>query len=87
MNYSFIRGKQKGKRRMRFITWAKKDPNDETPILYGFRTYDGKNLCFTSEDTVSPSFMERIRQAWIESIEKRKDPNGIEYWSVSLYEE
>ena len=56
-------------RRTRFITWAKKDPEDTTPIRYTFKGWD-KTHHFTSEDTVSPAMMERIRWAWIEKIEK-----------------
>ena len=36
------------KRRMRFITWCKKDVNDERKINYTLKTYDNKVLNFTS---------------------------------------
>lgn len=78
------------KRRIRFITWAKKDPDDETPIVYTFKTkeWDGssKTLYFTSEDFVSPAMMSRIRAAWVEKIDRVK--NEFENcWNVVLYEE
>jgi hypothetical protein len=74
------------KRRMRFITWAKKDPNDDTKIFYTFRTKEAdkssKTLYFTSEDEVSFSMMERIRAAWVEKIEKVNNA-----WNVIIYED
>ena len=69
------------KRRMRFITWASKDPDDDTKIFYTFRAKE-KTLYFTSEDTVSFSMMERIRAAWVEKIEKVNNA-----WNVIIYED
>ena len=69
------------KRRMRFVTWARKDENDETPIIYTFKTEDGV-MRFTSENTVGFSMLERIRRAWIESIEH----DGL-CWIVNIYED
>ncbi len=72
------------KRRMRFVTWCRKDPNDETKIVYTFHTYDGKSMHFTSEDDLENPYMmlERIREAWIRKIERFPD-----HWEVELYEE
>ncbi len=69
-------------RRMRFITWAKKDPEDETKIVYSLRAYTGEIMNFTSEDKGSFSMLERLREAWVEKIEK---VNGC--WHAKLYEE
>lgn len=79
------------KRRMRFVTWARKDPEDETPIRYTFRMTDPayKTECvryFTSEDSVPFSMLERVRAAWVEKIEKREDDLGV-YWEVFIYED
>lgn len=79
------------KRRMRFLTWAKKDPNDETPIHYTFRMKDSADGAeyvkkFTSEDTCYFSFMEKLRSAWVEKIEKVSTDTG-DYWDAFLYEE
>ena len=73
------------KRRMRFITWAKKDPDDETPIRYEFKGKD-RVWRFTSDDEVSYSMLERIRNAWVESIEKVSTDQG-EVWKAVLYED
>lgn len=70
-------------RRMRFITWAKKDPNDESRIVYTFKTAK-ETMHFTSDDYVNWSIMERIRQAWIEDI-KWNQKGG--FWDVVLYED
>lgn len=70
------------KRRMRFITWAKKDPEDTTKIIYTLKTADEGTLHFTSDDEVEYSIMQRIRYAWIERIEK---VDGA--WEVVLYED
>ncbi len=71
------------KRRTRFITWCRRDMNDERKINYTFRNFeDGEDAHFTSEETCSFSTMERIRYAWIESIELIDDE-----WHVVLYEE
>jgi len=69
------------KRRMRFVTWAKKDPNDSRPIHYTFKGSDGTQH-FTSEDVVSFSTMERIRNAWVEKIELI---DGV--WNAVIYED
>lgn len=69
------------KRRMRFLTWAKKDPEDETPIDYTFTWADGTVSQFTSEDEVSYSFIEMVRNAWVDTIEKIDGR-----WKVKIYE-
>ena len=80
-------------RRMRFGTWCRKDPEDETPISYVFKAkeweWDGNEMVektrvmhFTSEDVVSYSILRRIRKAWIESIE-----HADGRWNVVLYED
>ena len=73
-------------RRMRFLTWAKQNPDDESKIVYTFRTkeFDGaqKTMRFTSEDVVPWSMLDRIREAWIESIDRIDD-----VWYVVIYED
>lgn len=73
-------------RRMRFVTWCRKDVNDETKIVYTFKTYDGKTLFFTSEDDCSFSMIRRIRNAWIESIEYVQNEFST-HWHATLYED
>ena len=68
-------------RRTRFVTWCRRDPDDERPIKYTFKSTDGIQK-FTSDDVVSFSTMERIRNAWIESIELIDNT-----WNVVIYEE
>lgn len=78
------------KRRTRFITWCKRDVEDETPIRYTFKSKeaDGQESVehFTSEQCVSFSLLERIRYAWIESITLESDESG-NYWNAVLYED
>jgi len=69
------------KRRTRFVTWAKRDPDDERMIYYTFKSADGVQN-FTSNDCVSFSMMERIRQAWVEKIKLIDNA-----WHVVIYEE
>ena len=69
------------KRRTRFITWAKRDPDDERPMKITFKGSDGTQK-FKSYDVVSYSMMERIRYAWIESIDLVND-----VWNVVIYED
>ncbi len=82
--------KEMAKRRMRFMTWARKDPDDETKIVYTFRTkeWDGttKTMYFTSEDTVAYSMIRRIRAAWIEKIERVQN-EFEDCWNIVLYED
>ena len=74
------------KRRTRFITWAKKDPDDETKISYVFEMHldDGSRelKTFTSEDPLPFWMLERVRNAWIDSINRTS-----EGWYVVLYED
>lgn len=70
------------KRRMRFITWCEKDPNDDSPIVYNFTDYNGEVHKFTSEDFVDYSMIKRIRQAWVTNID-----NVDGTWYVWLYED
>lgn len=70
------------KRRMRFVTWCKKDVNDERKIHYTLRTYDGKVLKFTSEEEQPRSMLNRVRNSWIDKIELVNNE-----WFVTLYEE
>lgn len=77
-------------RRMRFITWAKKDPDDNTKIAYTFRkrNQDGTKdtIYFTSEDLVSWDLFFRIREAWVESVElKQEEAEAV--WNVVIYED
>lgn len=73
-------------RRMRFGTWCRKDPNDETKIVYEFTTAEGETLYFTSEDSVSFSMLTRIRCAWIEKIEYVSNEFST-HWFAKLYED
>lgn len=70
------------KRRMRFITWCKKDIHDERKINYTLKTYDNKIEKFTSEDSVTYSMMVRLQNAWVDTIELVNNE-----WNVLLYEE
>lgn len=70
------------KRRTRFLTWAKRDPNDERKIVYTFKESDGEVLHFTSEDIVPFSMLSRIRDAWIEQITLKDNA-----WYAVLYED
>lgn len=77
-------------RRMRFGTWCRKDPDDETPINYTFKTKDAfgddVTMYFTSEDECSYSMIRRLYNAWIESIELVS--NEFQHaWNVVLYED
>lgn len=77
-------------RRMRFKTWAKKDPDDSTKIVYTFKAkeWDGSTRThyFTSEDNVPFSMLSRIREAWIEKVERVKN-EFEDVWNVVLYED
>ena len=72
-------------RRMRFGTWCKKDIDDNTKIIYTFRMTENDGTehteNFTSEDAVPWSWLERIRYAWIDKIERDQDA-----WIVTIYE-
>lgn len=70
------------KRRMRFVTWCKKDVNDERKINYTLKTYDDKVLKFTSEEEQPRSMLIRLQNAWIEKIELVNNE-----WFATLYEE
>lgn len=77
-------------RRMRFGTWCRKDPEDTTKIVYTFRMkeWDGyeHTALFTSDDPQSFSMLSRLREAWVESIERVQ--NGFsDHWAVVLYED
>lgn len=73
-------------RRTRFGTWCARDINDETKIVYTFRMMDadGKKHTehFTSDDTMEPGMMYRLREAWIDTIHRDSDA-----WIASLYED
>lgn len=70
------------KRRMRFVTWCKKDVNDERKINYTLKTYDDKVLNFTSEEEQPRSMLIRLQNAWIDKIELVNNE-----WFATLYEE
>ena len=78
------------KRRMRYGTWCKKDPEDTTKIVYTFKMkeWDGykHTELFTSEDPQSFSMIHRLREAWIESIERVQN-DFSDHWAVILYED
>ena len=69
------------KRRTRFVTWCKRDIDDERKINYRFTDFRGSTMCFTSEDYCEPSFMHRLRNAWIKNIELINNE-----WFAELYE-
>lgn len=77
-------------RRMRFGTWCKKDPDDETKIVYTFKMKEGDGTVnlryFTSDDSCSYFFLGRLREAWIESI-TRVQNDFEDAWHVVLYED
>ena len=78
------------KRRMRFGTWCRKDPEDETMIVYAvhFKEWDGtiKTEYFTSDDIVSVSTIHRLREMWIKTVERVKN-EFQDAWVVELYED
>lgn len=69
-------------RRMRFVSWCKKDINDERKIHYTLKTYDEKVLQFTSDDEQPYSMLVRLQNAWIDKIELIDNE-----WFATLYEE
>ena len=77
-------------RRMRFGTWCRKDPDDETPIHYTFKMkeWDGEEHTefFTSDDICSWTMLNRLRQAWIDKIELI-DNEFCKSWHVIIYED
>ena len=77
-------------KRMRFGTWCKKDPDDETKIVYTFKMkeWDGSEHTeyFTSEDQQSFSMLHRLRDSWIESIDRVKN-EFEDAWNVVLSED
>ena len=70
------------KRRMRFITWCKKDVNDERKINYTLKTYEGTTLKFTSDEEQPYSMLVRLQDAWIEKLELVNNE-----WFAILYED
>ena len=70
------------KRRMRFVTWCKKDVNDERKINYTLKTYDDKVLNFTSEEEQPRSMLIRLQNSWIDKIKLVNNE-----WFATLYEE
>ena len=67
---------------MRFVTWCKKDVNDERKINYTLKTYDDKVLNFTSEEEQPRSMLIRLQNAWIDKIKLVNNE-----WFATLYEE
>lgn len=68
-------------RRMRFITWCRQDEDDERKINYTFTEEDGNVLVFTSDGFMPFSFVQRLGQAWVRSIELIDGE-----WYADLYE-
>ena len=66
---------------MRFVTWCKKDVNDERKINYTLKTYDYKVLNFTSEEEQQRSMLIRLQNAWIDKIKLVNNE-----WFANLYE-
>ena len=69
------------KRRTRFVTWAKRDPEDTKAMKITFKSTDGV-IKLNSGQPISYSMMERIREAWIESVELVDNE-----WIIIIYEE
>lgn len=69
------------KRRMRFVTWCKKDEDDDRKINYYFKTWNGSIMMFTSEDLMPVSMLGRLQRAWIEKIDLIDNE-----WHAHLYE-
>ena len=67
---------------MKFVTWCKKDVNDERKINYTLKTYDDKVLNFTSEEEQQRSMLIRLQNAWIDKIKLVNNE-----WFANLYEE
>lgn len=72
----------KRKRRTRFVTWCKRDPDDERKINYEFTDCNGHQYVFTSEDEVDLGLFRKISQAWIKNIELVDNE-----WYAVLYED
>lgn len=53
---------------MKFIDWCKQDVDDERKINYVFTKYDGCKEFFTSDDELSPMWIYRLRQAYVQRI-------------------
>ena len=52
-----------GKRRTRFVTWCKRDPDDERKINYTFKHSNGCVSHFTSEDELSFHVFLKVQNA------------------------
>ena len=72
----------KRKRRTRFVTWCKRDPDDERKINYEFTDCNRHQYVFTSEDEVDLGLFRKISQAWIKNIELVDNE-----WYAVLYED
>lgn len=69
-------------KRERFITWARTDENDPTPLKITLKTKSNEKLYFSTDKPVSFSEMHRIQNAWVESINKKGG-----FWICQLYED
>ena len=69
-------------KRMRFLTWCKKDINDERKINYTIKTYENEVIKFTSDEPQTNSMLRRLQEMWIDKIELINNE-----WFVSLYED
>ena len=69
-------------KRMTFLTWAKKDPNDETPLKIVLKPSKGRAMKFSSEKAITFAEMERLRRAYVRKVEKVND-----VWEIELYED
>lgn len=75
------------KRRTRFVTWCKRDPDDERKINYTFKHSNGCVSRFTSEDELSFHVFLKVQNAWIESIELvNQSEDFAGEWNIILYE-
>ena len=79
----------KRKRRTRFITWCKKDPDDERKINYTFKHANGFVSHFTSDDELPLNLFLKVQNAWIESVELINNDleNSAGEWCIILYED
>ena len=77
-------------KRIKLKNWWQEDIDDERKINYIFiNNKTNKTYYFTNEDSLSYGITERLRHAWIESIEliqnEFNNPEGE--WYVTLYED
>ena len=72
------------KRITRFVTWCKRDTEDERKIKYTFTDCEGSTFKFTSEQSIAETSltMTRLQNSWIRKIELIENE-----WHAELYED